>query len=523
MNARRGSVRRCAAVERRLSYIAAFGWIASGVTGAVLAAVVIDRLALQPAEFASSAAAAAVLAVVFARRPAEGIGAFLLFILFADNWEYWLGLDLRLADEGTVVMFAVVGLWHRHYVDARPQLGVKEAALALVLATGVASSLISDVPLAVWAPALILLFKAIAFFYLVSWLRLSIEDIERVGLVIGSVACAIAGLGFIEFLDPPTFQLFFGLPAFLDERADIPVTKSLFLHPALYGWLTVAASLFLYARFIVMRSWWALPLALLLNVGAFLSARRTPIIGLGVALAVGLVWQVRRWPSRRTLITVWAPVAGTVFLLVLIFAPALGRLYVATLEEYTAPPRIISEILSPNPNAEVIAPAHARVALYIASIAIARDHFPLGAGLGRYGSQMSREDYSPEYRKYGLDNVAGLQPTDDSALTDTFWPMLLGETGALGLIAFGVFLAIVLVELWQGAGGANSLRQRAFALGALMLFVESLVGSSSSATYVAPPIAYFVFAAAGASLALSATERPASEVLPLPFASREPR
>jgi hypothetical protein len=490
-------------VERRPSYLAAFGWIVAGVTGAVLAAVVVDGLDLRPSEFASSTAAAAVLALVFARRPAEGIGAFLLFLLLADNWEYWLGLDLRLADEGVVVLFGMVGLLREYPPSHRPRFGLKEGALAVVLATGIASSLINDVPLTVWGPATILLFKAIAFFYLVSWLSLTIEDVERVGLVIGSAALIIAGLGFVEYLDPPRFQDFFGLPPLFQERG-ISVTRSLFLHPSMYGWLTVSASLFLYARFIVMRSWWALPLALLFNVGTIFSTRRTPLVGLAAALVTGLIWRVRRWPLARAVLMVWMPLSVAVLVLTLLFLPVLERVYQFTMKEYGPPPGVVAEILSPNPDAEVIAPAQPRVALYVGSVAVGRDHFPLGAGLGRYGSHMSWVEYSPVYWRYGLDQVVGLQPTDGSAITDTFWPMLLGETGVIGMIAFGAFIGVLLVELWQVSGRAEGLRLRAFALGSLMLYVGTLIGSSTSATYVAPPTAYFLFAAVGASLAVSA-------------------
>jgi O-antigen ligase len=117
---------------------------------------------------------------------------------------------------------------------------------------------------------------------------------------------------------------------------------------------------------------------------------------------------------------------------------------------------------------------------------------------------MSWVEYSPAYAHYGLDQVTGLQRTDGSAVTDTFWPMLLGETGVIGMIAFGAFIGLLLVELWKAAGRAEDLRSRAFALGALMFFVETLIGSSTSATYVAPPSAYFLFSAVGASLAVSA-------------------
>jgi hypothetical protein len=271
----------------------------------------------------------------------------------------------------------------------------------------------------------------------------------------------------------------------------------------MYGWLTVSASLFLYARFIVMRSWWSLPVALLLNTGTVLSTRRTPLIGLAAALVTGLIWRMRKWSLARAIAMVWGPLAVIALVFTLIFFPVLERAFEFTMEEYRSPPGVIAEILSPDPDANVIATAQPRVALYVGSVAIGRDHFPLGAGLGRYGSHMSRVEYSPLYGQYGLDQVPGLQPADGSAVTDTFWPMLLGETGVVGMIAFAAFIAVLLVELWHTAGRAEALRSRAFGLGVLMLYVGALVGSATSATYVAPPTAYFLFAAVGASLAVS--------------------
>jgi hypothetical protein len=48
-------------------------------------------------------------------------------------------------------------------------------------------------------------------------------------------------------------------------------------------------------------------LAVLLNLGTFISARRTALIGLAVALTAGLLWQLHRWPSLRSLVLVWVP------------------------------------------------------------------------------------------------------------------------------------------------------------------------------------------------------------------------
>jgi hypothetical protein len=44
----------------------------------------------------------------------------------------------------------------------------------------------------------------------------------------------------------------------------------------------------------------------------------------------------------------------------------------------------------------------------------------------------------------------------------------------------------------------------AFTLGALMVFVEALVRSAAAPVFVAPPIAYWIFGAAGLALALRA-------------------
>lgn len=488
--------------DRFLAYLITFGLIGAGAAEAVLAAISVDRLNLQPSEFAASAAAVAVLALVYAIRPAEGIAAFLVFILFGNNWEYWFGPDLRLSDEGTVVAFLAVGLARRYFVVDRLRFGPKEAGLALVLVAGVASSLVNEVPLAIWGPALILLFKAIVFFYLVSWLRITIDDVQRVSVVIGCVTLVVLGLGFVEFLDPARFQQLFGLPPLDQERGEITVVKSLFLHPSLFGWLAGFISVFLYARLFVLHSVWALPLALLATVGIVISGRRTPLIGLAVALIAAIVWQVRRWRSHPIALKPWVPMLAAVLALAVVFWPAFTRIYDYTIDEYIAPRRLIAEILSPDPNAEAIAAVQPRVALYVGSVAIARDYFPLGAGLGRYGSHMSRLEYSSVYGRYGLDQVVGLRPGETEAVTDTFWPMLLGEAGVIGLAAFALFIGALLVELWRISHTAGHPLLRSFGLGSLLLFVESIIGSATGATYAAPPIAYFVFAASGASLAL---------------------
>ncbi|MEO5987192.1 MAG: hypothetical protein ABIW50_05490, partial [Candidatus Limnocylindria bacterium] len=185
--------------------------------------------------------------------------------------------------------------------------------------------------------------------------------------------------------------------------------------------------------------------------------------------------------------------------------------------EYVPDAAAVEELFADDPDADVVATLHPRLALYIGSVAIARDRGLLGAGFGRYGSHLSRSDYSPIYAEYGLDKVPLLQADRASAVTDTYWPMVLGETGVIGLAGALVFMGAVWVRLWRATAASTTVLERAIALGILMVFVEGLVRSLTSSVYTAPPIAYFVLGAAGMSIAMQRTvaeDAEASQPLP---------
>ena len=499
---------------RLVSTARVLGWIALCVGGAVGGAAVSAAARLEPVEIVVPMSAALAVAVAFALRPAVGIGAFLLLTLTALTIQHWLDIDLRYFDEISVVLMVLLSaaLNRSRIVRLRP--GWKEVALGVAVGAGVVSSLASGVPADIWLPGLFLLVKGVAFFYAVSWLRLDVADVDRVGAVMLVVAGVILGLGFAEVLNPNAIQQALGLPlqqeirfVIVDERGvtGISVAKSVFLHAALFGWFTAFVSLFLYARFLVLREWWALGAALILNVGTLLSARRRPVIGVLAALGGGAVWSWSQRTSWRAMLRTVAPVAVALLVLAVVTAPVLSGFYARTVEEYLGAGNL-GEILSPDPDPVAIAGTHPRMALYVGSIAIARDFFPLGAGLGRFGSYMSEVNYSPLYDRYGLVRVYGLGPQNPLAITDTFWPMVLGELGPIGLAGMAAFLGLLLHRLWTVASRTSSQALRALALGSLFVFVEGLVGSLTAATYVAPPIAYFIFAAAGAVWAVARSE-----------------
>ena len=484
--------------------------VLSSVVAASLAALIVGQLSVASLSFAP-VAAAAIVALLFAWRAPEGLVAFGIFALLAETIEHWLGVDLLLFDEVAIgLMTAAVLVVHGLPKD-RLRLGISEVALLVLVAAAVMSSILGGVPTLTWLAALSLLVKAILLFYLISFLRLSIRDVERMGAIIVGFALAIGVLGLVELVNPAAFQDALNLPPFEGVRGDVSVVRAIFLHPAQFGWITAFGSLLLYARFIVRRTWWALPLAVALNVGTLVSGRRTPVLGILAGLATAMLWQFRRLGSGRGLLRTWLPVGAAIALLAALSVPALGGFYRTTLAQYLPPASQIEEIFAEEPDALALSTLQPRTALYLASIAIARDHLPFGVGLGRFGSHLSREDYSPVYEEYGLHRIYLLSPKNPVAVTDAYWPMVLGETGIIGLGAALTFFGSLFVTLWRNAGAATSPEGRAIAVGIMLVFVEGLVRSLTSSVFVAPPIAYFVLGAAGLSIAMRRTSEETAE------------
>lgn len=451
------------------------------------------------------ASAAVVVAIAFVLRPADGLGAFLLFSLLAITTEAVFDVDLRYFDEIALVLLVALAILLRRVPNGRLRLGVPEVAILVLAGSGIISSLLGAVPADIWVLGFLLLFKGVVFFYLVAWMRLTLVEIERVGLVLVVVALVILGLGFAELLDPTAFHRTLGLPLYDETRGGIRVIKSVFTHPSLFGWFTAFASLILYGRFVVTRTVWVLPLALLLNVGTMLSGRRTPLLGVLIALSVGLIWHWRQSPGTRLVWRTWIPVAAAVTVLAIAFLPVWTGMISETLRDYGNSQAAVTEILKEDPDPEVVASVAQRTALYVASVAVARDHLPFGGGLGRFGSYMSRVHYSPLYEDYGLTQIYGLSRASRMALTDTFWPSVLGETGVIGLVAFGTFLAAILTRLWRVSRQVGTVGWQVLAVIALLIFVDRFIGSLTAMTYVAAPIAYFTFGTVGAALAVAST------------------
>jgi hypothetical protein len=459
--------------------------------------------------FLPPASVAIMLAVAYIWWPVEALLGFVVFVALYDSIAVHIG-STKQVDELTVAVLAPIA-----FLRARREWRLwtwwpREAALAVFFASVIASTLVADVPLRTALPGLILVSKAIVFFYIVTWTPFptwALRGALQVGLAVG---LAIMTLGLVEYLNPPVFQSVLGLPEYARSRGEGAVVKSLFGHPAQFGFFTTTVALFAYAQYLITKRWRWLGVALFMTLGPFLSARRRAILAMLAGLAAAFIESLRSVRDPRSIARTWLPVLGGLILMGAFFQSGLASLYQSTIVNYVGRgvvgaediygDRIIGEGENPQ----------ARLALYQGALWVAEDQFPLGGGLGRFGTWMSREHYSPLYYQYNLDSVPGLKPRRPAAVTDTFWPAILGESGVIGLLGYVVFLATLLIMLWREAGRDDGPLLRLVRLAAGMVFAQAIVESLASSMFHSPPRVYLFYLVIGVVAAL-AWRRRASE------------
>lgn len=91
----------------------------------------------------------------------------------------------------------------------------------------------------------------------------------------------------------------------------------------------------------------------------------------------------------------------------------------------------------------------ARGVLLKTAIQIAKDNSPLGSGLGTFGSEASRINYSQLYYQYNISGVWGLSEIDPLFITDSYWAMILGEYGFVGAIIMFLIMMLMLYNCFK--------------------------------------------------------------------------
>lgn len=419
----------------------------------------------------------------FLRYPKQSLLFFMFFVLL--QWliienlggkSTYLGLFVTYSDEGLILLtflLMILGLT----LKRKPFHSCKlEFPLLGITIIGIVGSISAGVPIVVTGSAFIILLKGFLVFYIFAHLSFKEQDIQQYLKILGIVAGVILFLGLVDFVYPVWFREAIGNVGAVGRRFGIPIIKSIFVHPGIFGWFSAFGALFNLALYFTTKKKIFFFLFTAFVFGVIFSMRRRPMAGVVVAALMGM----QALPLQRRVKITLALGALAVFLGFL-FGPQIIGLVRQGLQIY---------IFSPNPM------KIARNALYLTSMKIAKDYFPLGVGLGRYGGDIAARYYSPIYVKYGLNQIYGLGP-NGHFLNDTFWPMILGELGIIGFFFYIWICLRLLVFAWQAQKKLNSSLEKAFALGTFMIFIEGLVESLADPVFVKPPEAYFLFGAMG--------------------------
>ncbi len=121
----------------------------------------------------------------------------------------------------------------------------------------------------------------------------------------------------------------------------------------------------------------------------------------------------------------------------------------------------------------------ARFQLLAKSFTVASDHFPIGAGYGTFASHFSGVSYSPLYEMYGLSQIHGLTKSAPSFVSDSFWPMVMGQFGWIGTLVFLLALLMLFVKI-QRLKQVNE----AYYASALSIFAYLMISSMAEASFV---------------------------------------
>lgn len=392
-----------------------------------------------------------------------------LKILLKNLDEFFIGFFI-------IVLLLVTLL--KRYPTIRLPLLLPVGGIVLL---GCISSLWNRVPPSIWTVQMFLTLKGFFLFYLFTNTRLNAENVKAVTKGVASLGLALLGLGVIDFCCPEAFRQTLNMvPA--EIRAGIPSVQAVCSHPGVFGWFMAFMAAFSFAFFIIYRRPANLLLSFLFTIGVFLSLRRKALLGLFVALLAGVL--ISKVSKRTKLITFSLLILGTI-VLSFAFWPKLEFLLDDAIfyywdcwdrEEYFGP----------------------RLSFYLTGYEIGKDYFPLGAGLGRFGSWMSRVHYSPLYHEYDLSKHWGLSEDDPQFLNDTFWPMIMGETGFIGTGLMIILIAGLLMRCFRlHLHFARSRFEQAFSLGIVLILIEALTESLATPIFAKPPQAYFILGAAG--------------------------
>jgi hypothetical protein len=406
------------------------------------------------------------------RMPRPAIFLFMAFIVVQDPLrlifrgdDTSIGFVVKRLDDAVLFAFAawvLISSSAVHRALRAHRIGLLVVACYVPL---VASSVLAHVQL---LPALLdvaLFSKPFLLFAMGTSLVLEPQEVERglrpaLGMMLGVILFALVFMTF-----PALQDAYIGDIRRPDMRIGLVSAQGFFDGPGPYSWFCAATFAIAYAAYLSFGRKFYLYSSFVAGAFTLVAWRRKSIVGVVAMLLLATLLQDRF--TARNRLRAFAIVSVVALMAATVLAPYMAGLWEYTLTEYANDPY-----------------STARFALHYASVLIAVDHFPLGTGLASFASHASRVYYSDVYYQYGLASVWGLTPEFPEFITDTFWPMILGEGGIAGLVAYASFFFVLGFRFWRAARQAEvSREQRFLLLAAIFLLVGSLSESTSSQIY----------------------------------------
>lgn len=129
----------------------------------------------------------------------------------------------------------------------------------------------------------------------------------------------------------------------------------------------------------------------------------------------------------------------------------------------------------------------ARNVLTKMSIVISKSLFPIGLGFGTFGSAISGKYYSYAYYDFGMSKVYGLYPEDPKYVSDTFWPMILGELGFIGFFSVILIIILIILEIIKNKNKSK------YWFSAFIPLIYLLISSLAESSFVNPMAICLIF------------------------------
>jgi hypothetical protein len=442
-----------------------------------------------PALIVLSGAGVVLLAIA---APQAMVGLTAVAVLFVRPVEHLvLVAEVGYLDEALIAVCAVTlplrRLAARHALRTFPG----QWWFAAFAAAGLLSGLFLDVPPSVYLMGALVVCKGMVFAWAVAqvdWTERHLTIAARVGAVIIVLALAATA---VNLAIPRAWDVLLASDLKASAaRSFLPSLIGPFTHPLDLGqFMTLSAIALVAWRTAVRKSLLTMALMIATAMGSVLSARRTAI----VSLAATWLWLKVKARAGGVLLAIAVCVPAVLVAL----AGPLTTVVTATYNDYVTPRG---------------SPA-ARTVLTVDSFDVAADHFPAGAGFGRFGSAIAATTYSPEYLERGYQDIWGLGRTPEAGrfLTDTEWPAIIGEAGFLGAIAFALGLAAVYragARLWASRRAPVVRWAGLLTIGWL---IACLVQSIATVSFTGPPVYALFFGLVGIVAVLAKQPETAAE------------